>query len=81
MVKLVDTRDLKSLGDLAVPVQVRLGPPNSSFPSLRKSQQKIPCLQGFRVVRLFYLLRKSTKIYANNTKFFRGLFRGQKNKT
>lgn len=37
MVKLVDTRDLKSLGDLAVPVQVRLGPPNSTFPSLRKS--------------------------------------------
>lgn len=53
MVKLVDTRDLKSLGDLAVPVQVRLGPPNSSFLTLRKSLQKHRVYKASRLCDYF----------------------------
>lgn len=55
MVKLVDTRDLKSLGDLAVPVQVRLGPPQNSFSfpaylqkkTILLSKTKKPLFVGF----------------------------------
>ena len=60
MVKLVDTRDLKSLGDLAVPVQVRLGPPQNSFylpanlqKNPYKSNEKAPDLSDFSAIFIF----------------------------
>ena len=67
---------------LLLPLALLSGPARATkfnFPLLtkinesqRKSQQKIPCLQGFRVVRLFYPLRKSTQINENYVKPSRG---------
>ena len=69
VVKLVDTRDLKSLASNSVPVQVRLRVPLHS-PILSYRTAKAPDIRGFVVSGVLYGPAISIPIHASDVHYY-----------